>query len=320
VRPSILVLLVVLSVIWGSAFMLVEVVLEDVAPLTIVAGRLSLAFVFLFAVLRATGQRLPMTRRAWTAYFVMGVVNNVWPFAAITWGQQHIESSLAAILTASMPISTVLLAHYTIRERMTPDRVAGILVGFAGVFVLIGADLRDITESGTLGQLAVLGGVLGYSIGTVFARRYLQDADPTETAAGQMMVGTAVAVPLALAVDRPFDLAVSAKAASAWIALGILPSAIAYLLFFRLVREISATQASMVSYLIPITAVFLGAFVLDERLAATSFLGLALIVLGVWVVNGGIPWVRGRLGLAAGPVEVEPMRGGAGEDGPRPPP
>ena len=312
-RPIHLAMLVALSVIWGSAFALVKVALDDLEPLTLVAGRLTTAAVFLSIALLLVSRRwLPRTRDAWTAFVLLGVVNNVFPFVLLTWGQQHIESSLAAILTASMPLSTVLLAHYWIRERLTFDRAAGVLVGFAGVFLLIGGDLRDITESSTLGQLAIVVGVLGYSFGTVFARRYLPTADPAQTAAGQMLVGAIVTVPLALAVDRPFDVSVSLKTALAWGALGIVASGVAYLLFFNLIRHVTATQASMTAYLIPVTALFVGAVFLDERLAANSLIGLALIIAGVWVVNGGGLWLAAR--ARRPPRRVEPARGAAGDD------
>jgi drug/metabolite transporter (DMT)-like permease len=289
-RPAQIATLVVLSVIWGSAFMLVKVVLEDVDPLTLVAGRLVFGAATLCVAVAVTGHAFPRDLRAWRALVFLGLVNSVWPFVLLSWGQQHIDSSLAAILTASMPLSTVLLAHVWIDERLTLDRTAGVLIGFAGVFVLIGGDLRRVTDSSTLAELAILAGVLGYSVGAVFAREYLQVADPIATAAGQALIGAAIMVPLALAIDRPFHLDLSTKHAVAWATLGILPSGIAYLLFFPLIRQVTATQASMVSYLIPITAVFLGALVLDERLSANSFVGMALIIVGVWIVNGGSRW------------------------------
>ncbi len=286
-RPIHLAVLVLLSVIWGSAFMLVKVVLEEVSPLTLVAGRLLGAVLFLTAILLLTGRSLPRDRGMWTAFVLLGVVNNVFPFTFLTWGQQHVDSSLAAILVASMPLWTVVMAHFWIDERLTVDRALGVLVGFGGVSLLIGADLRDLTESSTLGQLAIAVGTMGYAFGTVFARWRLRDADPVVLATGQMLVGTAVMIPLAVAVDRPFDLTITTKTGLAWTTMALVPSAIAYLLFFPLIQRITATQASMVSYLIPITAVFMGTLVLDERLAATTFAGLALIIAGVWVVNGG---------------------------------
>jgi drug/metabolite transporter (DMT)-like permease len=293
-RPRYLAAMVALSVIWGSAFMLVKVVLEEVDPLTLVAGRLVGGFLVLAAVLLVTKRRLPMTRQAWLVCIALGLGNNVWPFILLTWGQEHIESSLAAILTSSMALSTALLAHFWIRERLTLDRTLGLLVGFAGVFVLIGGSLSDISDASTLGQIAVLAGVLGYSFGTVLARRYLQDADGIATATGQTLVASLVMVPLALGVDRPFHMDLSVKHIAAWVALGVLSSGLAYILYFWLVRQVTATQASMVGYLIPITAVFVGALVLNERLSANSFVGLAIILAGVWIVNGGWRWLTYR--------------------------
>ncbi len=295
--------------------MLVKVVLDEVPPLTLVAGRLTGAFLFLAVTLLVTGRSLPRTRRPWLVFLILGVVNNVFPFTLLTWGQQHIESSLAAILTASMPLSTVVLAHFWVSERLTVDRALGVLIGFGGVFVLIGGDLGGVMDSSTLGQLAIVGGVLGYSFGTVFARRYLQDADPPVIAAGQTLVATAVMVPVALAVDQPFDLSISAKAGLAWATVGVLSSAVAYLLFFWLIRRVTATEVSMVTYLIPITAVFLGVLVLDERVGANSFAGLAVIILGVWIVNGGARWAAQRLRGEHEPVEAKPLsgRGDGGE-------
>ena len=305
-----------LSILWGSAFMLVKVVLDEVPPLTLVAGRLTGAFLFLAVALLVTGRSLPRTRRPWLVFLILGVVNNVFPFTLLTWGQQHIESSLAAILTATMPLSTVVLAHFWVSERLTVDRALGVLIGFGGVFVLIGADLGDLMDSSTLGQLAIVGGVLGYSFGTVFARRYLQDADPPVIAAGQMLVGAAVMVPVALAVDRPFDLSINVKVGLAWATVGVMSSAVAYLLFFWLIRRVTATEVSMVTYLIPITAVFLGILVLDERLGANSFAGLAVIILGVWIVNGGGRWLVERLRGEHEPVEAKPVAGrGDGPEG-----
>ncbi len=302
-------MLVTLSIIWGSAFMLVEVVLEEVQPLTLVAGRLTGAFIFLAAAFAISGRPFPRDLASWRAFAFLGVVNNVFPFILLTWGQDRIDSSQAAILVASMPLSTVLIAHFWINERLTTDRILGVLVGFGGVFLLVGGDLGDLTGAGTLGQLAVILGAVGYSTGTVFARRYLQDADIVTTAMGQTMIGTMIMIPLALAVDTPFDLSISAKTALAWVAMGVFPSGVAYLIFFRLVRQVSATQASMVTYLIPITAILLGVLVLDESVASSSFAGLALIVAGIWVVNGGAGWFwarfRRRQGIVPTPAGID---------------
>ena len=303
-----------LSLIWGSAFMLVKVALDDLEPLTLVAGRLFGAAVFLALVLLVTRRSLPRPGRVWYPFIVLGLLNNVYPFTLLTWGQQHIDSSLAAILVSSMTLWTAVLAHFWIGERITLDRSLGLIVGFAGVFVLIGADLRDITDSSTLGQLAVVAGVLGYAFGTVYVRGFLTKRDSVVTAAGQTIVASAVMAPLALAADAPFDIDLSTKTALAWLTLGVVSSGVAYLIYFRLIRNVTATQASLVGYLIPVTAVFLGAFVLDERLGVNSFAGLGLIIVGVWVVSGGGGWLLQRMRRDQRALEVETNAGsGDGE-------
>lgn len=279
-------MLVVLSCIWGNSFLFTKVAVEEVPPLTLVEGRLLLAGAVLLLLMRPLGLSLSLTPRLWAAITFMGLINNVIPFALITWGQQHIDSSLAAILNATMPLFTVIIAPLWIKERLTGERALGVLIGFAGVFVLIGADLGAIAESSTLGQLAVIGASAGYAVGFVFARRYLQERAPVVFAAGQMVVASALLLPVALAVDRPFDLHTSAKAALSWAALGVVSSGLAYIIFFWLIQRLEALQVSLTAYLIPLVAVFVGWLVLDERLGANSFGGLVLIVLGVFIVNG----------------------------------
>ena len=303
-----------LSLIWGSAFMLVKVALDDLEPLTLVAGRLFGAAVFLVLVLLVTRRSLPRPGRVWYPFIVLGLLNNVYPFTLLTWGQQHIDSSLAAILVSSMALWTAVLAHFWIDERLTLDRSLGLIIGFAGVIVLIGADLRDITDSSTLGQLAIVAGVLGYAFGTVYVRGFLTERDAVVTATGQTIVAATVMAPLALAVDAPFDIDLSTKTALAWLTLGVVSSGIAYLIYFRLIRNVTATQAALVGYLIPVTAVFLGAFVLDERLGVNSFAGLALIILGVWVVSGGSGWLLERIRRDQRALEVE-AKAGSGDGG-----
>jgi drug/metabolite transporter (DMT)-like permease len=186
-----------------------------------------------------------------------------------------------------------------------------VLVGFAGAFVLIGPDLGSIAESSTLGQLAVVVASAGYAVGTVFARRYLQERAPVVFALGQMLVASAVLLPVALAVDRPFDLHPSVKASLAWAALGVVSSGLAYVVFFWLIQRLEALQVSLIAYLIPLVAVLMGWLVLDERLGANSFGGLALIVLGVFVVQGGWQTLRSRLRPAIVPGEASAEVGAA---------
>jgi drug/metabolite transporter (DMT)-like permease len=304
-------MLVVLSCIWGNSFFLTKVVVDEVPPLTLVEGRFVLSTAVLLVLLRVFRLSFSLSPALWLGVAFMGLVNNVIPFVLITWGQQHIDSSLAAILNSTMPLFAVVIAPLWIKERLTVERLAGVLIGFAGAFVLIGPDLGSITESSTLGQLAVVVASGGYAVGTVFARRYLQERPPVVFAMGQMLVASVVLLPAALAVDRPFDLHPSAKAALAWAALGVVSSGLAYVIFFWLIQRLEALEVSVIAYLIPLVAVIMGWLVLDERLGAKSFGGLALIVLGVFVVQGGWQMLRRRFAPAAVPGEASAEVGAA---------
>lgn len=302
-KPADATLLLVLGLIWGSAFAMNDVVVEEVGPFTIVAGRLLLA-----AILLAGGALLfragAPPRSAWGVLLVLAVLNNVVPFTLITWAQEHITSSLAATLNATMPLMTFVVAAAAGTERPTPDRALGVAIGFAGAIVLIGPDLTDITSSNALGDLAVLGGSAGYAVSTVIAREKLH-GDPTALASGQMFFGALIAVPLALAVDGPPDLAISMEASLSWIALGALSSGIAYVIFFALVQRITATSISLVSYLIPIVATVVGWAVLDEDIGVNLFVGLALIIAGMVLVNGAARRRRAAVASeAAAPASV----------------
>lgn len=277
-------LLVLLSLVWGSAFAMVDVVLDDVDPFTIVAGRLALAALLLTVTAVVLGNGLP-PRSAWGVLLVLAIFNNLLPFSLITWAQQHITSSLAATLNATMPLMTFVIAAAAGTERPTADRALGVVVGFVGAAVLIGPDLTDITSSNTIGDLAVLGGSAGYAVSTVIARERLR-GEPIALASGQMIFGALLAVPLALLVDGRPDLTISTQASLSWIGLGALSSGAAYIIFFTLVQRMTATSISLVSYLIPVVATTIGIVVLDEKVRLNLFIGLALIIAGMLLVNG----------------------------------
>jgi len=284
-RPAESLALVLLSLIWGSSFLFTKVVVAEVPPFTLVAGRLLVPAVLLFGLLRVSGYRLAAGRTVWAAMIFMGVANNVIPFSLITWAQQHIDSSLAAILVSTLPLFTAIIAHFWIGEPLTRARTLGVLVGFAGAVTIVGADLRNLASADTLGELAVLAGSLGYAVSTTFARGFLRGQPPQFLAFGQMAMAAVFATPLALAVDQPLHLELGAKVALAWVALGVVNTGLAYLIFFWLVQRVTVVQISLVSYLIPVTATFLGWVVLGERLGASALAGFALVILGVLIVN-----------------------------------
>ncbi len=283
-KPADSALLLLLSLIWGSAFLMIGVAVDDVAPLTMVAGRLILAGAMLTVIALVMGKGLP-PRSTWGVLLVMAVLNNALPFTLITWAQQHITSSLAATLNATMPLFTFVIAAAIGSERATPERSIGLVVGFIGAAVVMGPDVTDLTSSSTLGELAVIAGSLGYAASTIVARQKAS-GDPVVLSSGQMVIGALIMLPVALIFDGRPDPDISAKAALSWAGLGVFSSGFAYIIYFTLIQRVSATSVALVSYLIPIVATVLGWAVLDEAIGVNLFAGMALIIAGMMLVNG----------------------------------
>ena len=198
-------MLLTLAVVWGGSFFFNDIALRELPVLTVVWCRVTIAAIILLVVLRASGGRLPRSRSLWAAFVGMGLLNNVIPFSLIVWGQQHIASGVAAVLNASTPLFTVLLAHVlTDDERLTEGKLAGVLIGFHGVAVMIGADvLGDLGAQG-MAQILCLLGALSYALAGVFGRTFRATGiSPVGTATGQLIASSAMMLPLAMVVDRP---------------------------------------------------------------------------------------------------------------------
>jgi drug/metabolite transporter (DMT)-like permease len=288
-------LLLLLSLLWGSSFFFIRLAVSELPPFTMVLTRIALAALTLNLVLLVRGESLPRGREVWSAFFVMGALNNLVPFSLIAWGQTQIASGLAAILNATTPLFTALVAHwFTADERLTPMKGAGLLLGIAGVAVMIGPAALGGLGAHLLAQLAVLGAALSYGFSGVFGRRFRQlGLTPIPTATGQLTATTIMMLPLALIADRPWTLAMpSATATAAIIALAIPCTVLAYILFFRILAGAGATNVSLVTLLIPANAMMLGAFILGERFDLSADLGLALIVGGLVVVDGRLFGLR----------------------------
>jgi len=280
-----------LSVLWGGSFFFAKVAIGELGPLTVVFARVALAALALDVVLAATRTN-PFRRSApWSAYFTMGFLNNVLPFSLIFWGQTHIASGLASILNATTPLFTLVVAHFlTEDEKIDPAKVAALLAGFAGVAVLIGPEIL-IDGASVGGELACLGAALSYAFAGVYGRRFkTMKIAPIEAAAGQVTASTVLILPIMLAVEQPWTLP-GLPSPTIWAALGglaLLSTALAYVLYFRILAAAGATNLLLVTFLIPVTAVLLGAAVLGERLEPRHFAGMALIGLGLAAVDGRI--------------------------------
>lgn len=289
-------LLVFLSLLWGGAFFFVGLAVLEVPPLTIVLCRVSIAALCLFAVVRVTGQSLPKVRSVYPAFLVMGLLNNVIPFSLLFWAQTSISSGLAAILNATTPIFSIVIAHLLLSdERMVKTKLFGVCLGVVGVVVLVGGDVISGIGLATLGIVACLCAALSYGLAGVYGRRFGKMGIPSTTVAfGQLAASSLIMLPVALLVDQPWTLgAPSLGAGFAIIALAVVSTALAYVVFFRLLASVGAVNVALVTLLMPMSAILLGATFLDERLEGHHYAGMVLIGAGLLAVDGRLFARRG---------------------------
>lgn len=282
-------MLLTLSLFWGGSFFFVGVAVKELPPLTIVALRVSLAALILWLCAPATGLVMPRRRKVTIAFLGMGLINNVIPFCLIVWGQTQVASGLASILNATTPLFTVLAGHFlTADERLTPLRAAGALCGFFGVAALIGPQLVEGLGGGGLAELAILGAATSYALASIFGRRFRRlGVSPIATATGQVTASSLMLIPIALLVDRPWTLPLPGVATCAAIAaIASLSTALAYILYFRILAGAGATNVVLVTLLAPVSSILLGAVFLREHLEPRHFVGLALIGVGLACMDG----------------------------------
>lgn len=295
-------MLLALSVLWGGAFFFNGVAVKELPTLTIVAARLGFGAIGLLAMLKVLGIPLPRTTGLWIAFFVMGALNNVLPFSLIVWGQAHIASGAASILNATTPFFTVVAAHWlTDDEALTPAKALGVVVGFFGVFVLIGGEALSGMGYAVYGQLACVAAGLSYAFAAIFGRRFRRlGVDPIATAAGQVAASSLIMLPLAALIETPWTLpSPSAAVFASLVAIGLLSTALGYVLYFRILATAGAGNLSLVTLLIPASAILLGWLVLGEALGPQHFGGMALIATGLVVIDGRL-WRVLRYGKAPG--------------------
>lgn len=283
------IMLVGLSVLWGGSFLLNGMLVAELPPLTIVCARVALAALMLLPLVRASGHRLPGAPRVWLGFFVMGALNNLIPMSLIIEAQTRITGGLAAIFMATTPLFTAVLAHCLTRdarERLTWPRLAGIMAGLAGVAVIIGPTVFEGLGGDLPAQGAVIGASLSYGFANIFGRRF-RGSPPLVAACGQVVATAVMMLPITLIADRPWTLA--PPPLSAWLALlglALLCTVLGYILFFSIIGRAGATNVSLVTLLIPLSAVALGGAVLGERLLPRHFAGMALILAGLLVADG----------------------------------
>lgn len=277
--------LVFLGVIWGASFLFIKVAVADIPPFTLVLGRTAIAALVLYLVIRHRGRKMPPFGPIWGSFLVMGLFNGAIPYSLINWGETQIEAGLAAIFNSLMPLFTVIFAHFATRdEKFTGKKLSGVMLGLAGVVVLMGPSILMGLGSRVLGQLAVAGAAVSYAVAAIYGKRLGKDA-PLVLATGQMIGGALIVAPLSLAFDRPWTLSPSPAALAALGCLTLLGTAYAYVVYYRLLAQIGATNLSLVTYIIPVSGVFWGYLVLGERLHWSAFAALGLIMVSVATVS-----------------------------------
>jgi drug/metabolite transporter (DMT)-like permease len=278
-----------LSVIWGGTFFFVAVAVKSLPPLTLVFLRVALAAGVLALLVPAVGLRLPGDLRTWSAFFGIALLNNVIPFSLIFWGQTRIPGGLASILNATTPVFAVIVAHFLTRdEKLTANRLIGVLVGLAGVSVIIGPEALRGLGANVLAQLSVLGAAVCYAFAGIYGRRFRRlGVHPVVAAAGQLSASAIMILPVALAVDHPWRLPLP-TASVVWAVLGLatISTAFAYIIYFRVLATAGATNILLVTFLIPVSAIFLGTVFLGEQLAGRHFMGMGLIGVGLGAIDG----------------------------------
>ena len=280
------VLIVILSILWGGSFFFVGVAVKEMPSLTIVLCRVALAAVILLAVVFLKGDKMPSSMALWSGFIVMGMLNNLIPFSLIVWGQTHIQSGLASILNGTTPIFSVILAHFlTKEERLTTNRMSGVLVGWVGVAVLIGIDSLRGFGIEVFGQIAVLGAAFSYACAAIYGRRF-KGLSPLVVATGMLCGSTIMMTPMALIVDQPWNLSPGVMTIMALLGLAAISTSLAYIIYFKVLATAGPTNLLLVTFLIPLSAILLGVMVLGERLEWNAFLGMGLIFIGLIAIDG----------------------------------
>lgn len=284
--PQAAVLLGVLALIWGTSFVANRAALTQVPVLTVVALRVTIAAALMWVWVLARGQVLPRGLRAWRGFAVMGFFNSALPFTLIVWGQNHIDSGLAAILNASTAIFGVVVASMVFAdERLTPRRVVGVTVGFAGVVLAIGPEALAHLDLTSLAQLAVLAASVSYAIAGSYSRVRIRGLAPEVAAAGMLTCASLWVLPAALLRDGMPTLAWSAETWAGMLFLAVIASAVAYILNYRILALAGAGNLSLVTLLLTPVAIVLGWVVYDEALGWRALAGFGLLAMGLLVLN-----------------------------------
>ncbi len=282
-------LIILLAGIWGGSFLFGRILMIEWPPMTVVFLRVFLAAVTLWLFLWITKKQFPKDVTLIKGILVMGILNNVIPFSLILIGQKEIGSGLAAVVNAMTPIWTLIIANsFTADEKFSKNKIAGITLGFLGVAILIGADFIQGFTASAWAQGAVLGATISYGFAGVWGKRFKRQ-DPIIVSTGQLTASSLIMLPLVFILEEPFSLSTpSIEMLISLLALAILCTSFAYVLYFKILSSAGATHASLVTFLVPISAIVLGIIWLNETLTTSNILGMILIILGLALIDGRV--------------------------------
>jgi drug/metabolite transporter (DMT)-like permease len=284
-------IIALLSVLWGGSFFLIELGLRGFPPNTLVFVRMALSIPPMMIALKIAGQRLPSDRASWAQLFILGFLNAALPFILFFWGMTQIHSGYASVLNATTPLWGVITAHFlTQDEKATPSRITGVLLGMAGIIIMVGSAALNGLTTGLLAQIACLLATLCYAIAAVYGRRLSRSTmTPLVVASGQVITAAIIMVPVMIVTDRPWMLAMpDLDVVAAVIALAVFSTSIPYILYFRLIDRAGASNAMLVAFIMPVVAIILGVVALHESLQPRQIAGTCLIALGLLAIDGRI--------------------------------
>ena len=280
-----------LGLFWGSSYLLIKVGVDHgLQPFTLITFRLLIGFAVLATVVAIAREPLPRDPRMYGHLFVMGVINIAIPFSLITFAEQTVDSSLAAVISGAVPLFVIVIAAvFLTGETITINRVVGLAIGFVGVAILVGVDVTDVSSANAVGELALIGATISYAVGNVYAKAHVHGLRPMIPALFQVFFGLLVVGTLALVFEKPLAVVPAPEAIFAVVWLGVFGSSLAYLFYFRILQHWGATRTSMVAYLLPVVGILLGAIVLSETVSISTLIGAVLVI-------GGIALVSSRFG------------------------